>query len=331
MPRSRLLCFVVATFLSLAVAAPQARADEPSAADAETALQLFKDGKALRDQGDIPGSVAKFRAAYALVETPITAMELGRTYAMLGKLLEARELLLAVARIPPRKNESQKSLDARRDAEALAAAIQPRLASVTVQVKGASPQSPPKISVDGVVVPAAAANEPRVVNPGHHVVVLDVGGRTTQGEITVEEGQSRSIVLEAPARPEEPPPPPPPPPPHEEHVSHGRSPLVYVGFGTALAGLAVGTVTGLMTLSKAGTLKDECRDNRCPPSAKSDLDSSSTTGTIATVGFIVAGAGIGVGVAGLFLSKSEQPPENNGAPSARLFVSPTGAGLRGTF
>jgi len=329
-PRSRLLVFVVATLLSLAVAAPQARADEPSAADAETALQLFKDGKALRDQGDIPGSVAKFRAAYALVETPITAIELGRTYAMLGKLTEAREILLAVARIPARKNESQRSLDARRDAGALATAIQPRLASVTVQVKGANPQSPPKISVDGVVVPAAAAHEPRIVNPGRHVVVLEVGGRTTQGEISVEEGQSRSIVLEAPAHSAEPPPPT-LPVPHDEQVSHGRSPLVYVGFGTAVAGLAVGTVTGLMTLSKAGSLKDVCRDNRCPPSAQSDLDSSSTTGTIATIGFVVAVAGIGVGVAGLFLSRSEPPPDGSGAPTARLFVSPTGAGVRGTF
>lgn len=328
MPRSHKLGFALAALLSVAVAAPQARADEPSAADAETALQLFKVGKALRDKGDIPGALAKFRAAYALAETPITALELGRTYAMVGKLLEAREILLGVARLPARKNESQKSVEARRDAEVLAADIKPRLASVTVRVKGA-PQPPPKIRVDDVVVPPAAASEPRVVNPGRHVVVLDVNGRTTQGEVTVEEGQSREIELVAPAGPEE------PPPPAvvrgDEQVSHGRSPLVYVGFGTAVAGLAVGSIAGFMTLSKAGSLKDVCRDGRCPPSAQSDLDSSSTTGTIATIGFVVAGLGVGVGLAGLFLFDNEPPPASSTAPSARLFVAPTGAGVRGTF
>ena len=332
MARSHKLGFALAALLSVAVAAPQVHADEPSAADAETALQLFKDGKALRDKGDIPGALSKFRAAYALAETPITALELGRTYAMLGKVIEAREILLGVARIPARKNESQKSLDARPDAAALAAAMQPRLASLTVHVKGA-PQAPPKISVDGVQVPPAAASEPRVVNPGRHVVVLDVNGRTAQAEVTVEEGQSRDVELEAPAGPVAPPPPPPPPVvvPGEPQSGHGTSPLVYVGFGTAVAGLAVGTIAGLVTLSKAGSLKDVCRDGRCPPSSQSDLDSSSTTGAIATVGFIVAGVGIGVGVAGLFLGKSEPPPATNGGPSARLFVSPTGGGVRGTF
>lgn len=333
MTRSHRLGFALAALLTIAVAAPQARAAEPSAADAETALRLFKDGKTLRDNGDTPGALAKFRAAYALAETPITALELGRTYAMLGKLVEAREILLAVARIPARKNESQKSIDSRQEADALAAAMQPRLASLTVHVKGA-PQSPPKISVDGVPVPPDAASQPRVVNPGRHVVVLDVNGRTAQAEVTVEEGKTRDVELEAPAGPAPPPSPPPPPPvaiSSEPPAGHATSPLVYVGFGTAAAGLAVGTIAGLVTLSKAGSLKDVCRNGRCPPSAQSDLDSSSTTGAIATVGFVVAGVGIGVGVAGLFLGKSEPPPATTTAPSARLFVSPTGGGVRGTF
>lgn len=329
MPRSRKLGLVFAALLSMAVAAPPAHAGEPSAADAETALQLFKAGKVLRDKGDIPGAFAKFRAAYALVETPITALELGRTYAMLGKLLEARETLLAVARIPPMKNESAKGTEARRDAQALAADIKPRLASVTVRVKGAAPESAPKISVDGVVVPPDAASEPRLVNPGHHVVELEVDGRTAKQEITVTEGQSRVLELEAPAGGAEAPPP--KAVASDQQRGRGPSPLVYAGFGTAVAGLAVGTVAGLLTLGKAGSLKDVCRDGRCPPSAQSDLDASSTTGAIATVGFVVAGVGVGVGLAGLFLFESAPPRVSSAAPSARLFVSPSGAGVRGTF
>src|SRR3954468_21664980 len=97
--RARRLAFVLSLSLAagIVVTASPARA-EPTAADSETALQLYKDGKALRDGGDLQGALAKLRAAYALVQTPLTALELGRTQIALGQLLEAREVLLAVSR-----------------------------------------------------------------------------------------------------------------------------------------------------------------------------------------------------------------------------------------
>ncbi len=301
-----------------------APAQEPTAADAETALQLYKEGKARREHGDLPAALEKLRAAYALVETPITALELGRTYAMMGKIVEAREILLGVARLPVRKNESKKATEARAESEKLATELKPRLATLTVRVKG-DDKPAPKISVDGVVVPPEAATVPRIVNPGAHVVVLEVDGRTKQADVTLREGESREIEVEAPAgAASEKPPPSDQPAPSQ---ASGRSPLVYAGFGTAVVGLAVGAVTGLLTLSKASSLDDVCRGDRCPPSAQSDLDSASTMGTISTVAFAVAGAGLAVGAAGLLLSKSEPTT----SPSARIFVVPGGAGLRTTF
>src|SRR5207244_1805882 len=117
------------------------------------------------------------RAAYALVETPLTALELGRTYAALGKLVEAREVLLAVARIPKRKNESQKAEEARAESEQLAQSLRPRLAQVTVQVKGSS-SAPTRLLIDGVAVPPEASSAARIVNPGAHVIAIEQGGRT---------------------------------------------------------------------------------------------------------------------------------------------------------
>lgn len=320
---SRALAIVA--LVTTSTAAPLARAQEPTAADAETALQLYKEGKERREHGDLPAALEKLRAAHALVETPITALELGRTYAMMGKLVEAREILLTVARLPVRKNESKKAAEARAESEKLAAELKPRLSTITVRVKGDKKQTP-KISVDGVLVPPEAASVPRVVNPGTHVVVLDVDGRTNEGRVTVREGESREIEVEAPSGQASDKPQPPTDHPDRPEGS-GRSPLVYAGFGTAVVGLAVGTVTGILTLSKASSLDDTCRGDRCPPSAKSDLDSASTMGTISTVAFVVAGAGLAVGAAGLFLSKSEPQP----GPSARIFVTPAGAAIRGTF
>ncbi|MBS2020549.1 MAG: hypothetical protein JST00_47275 [Deltaproteobacteria bacterium] len=326
--RTQVSLLVVAACLALA---PAARADEPTAADAETALALYKDGKALREKGELPGALEKLKAAHALVETPITALELGKTYVQMGKLVEAREVLLSVSRIPVRKNESTKASDARTESEALAAQVKPRLASLTVRVKGATPG---KVQVDGVVVPPDAVSVPRILNPGSHVVVLDAGGKTTQTDVTLAEGEARELEIappEASAPPVVTPPPivtPPPapvvPPPTS---AGGMSPLVPVGFTIAGVGIVVGAITGAMTLSSASTVKDACTsDGRCPSRAQSDIDAAKTTGTISTLGFVIGLAGAAVGVAGLFVSRPRDE-----ARGAGLRIVPTADGFGGTF
>jgi hypothetical protein len=318
--------------------ASPARAGEPSAADSETALQLYKEGKALRDKGEQQAALAKLRAAYALVETPITALELGRTYMAVGQLVEARGVLLSVSRIPLRNNESTKAGEARVEAEALATELRPRLASLTVHPKGAT-TTPPKITIDNVALPPDAATVPRVLNPGGHVVVLEANGQRVQTEVTLAEGQSKDIDIDVPAPKNDPvvapivpvdPVTPPPAPPEERKMS----PLVYAGFGTAAVGIGVGTVTGILTLSKASKLDDACRDGRCPASSQSDIDSASTTGTISTIAFIVGGVGVAVGVVGIFMGgRSTEGARAGAGPSrgAGLRIVPTINGFSGSF
>ncbi|MBX3189980.1 MAG: hypothetical protein KF819_23345 [Labilithrix sp.] len=320
----RMSVLLVAAGLLLApVARAQPEPREPTPADSETALELFKEGKALRDKGDNAAALEKLRAAHALVETPLTALELGRTYATTGKLLEARDVLLGVARMPLRKNESTKATEARTEAAELAAQLRPRLASLTVRPKGAS-DGPPKVSVDGVVIPPDAATVPRLLNPGPHVVVVEANGQRAQSEVTLAEGQSQEVEIELPAPSAAPvaasPLGPAPPPRTEKKIS----PLVYAGFGTAIVGIGVGTATGIMTLSTASTLKDTCRSGQCPPASQSDLDSASTTGTVSTVAFVIGLAGVAMGVAGLVMTNAE--PARTG-----LRIVPGPGGVSGTF
>lgn len=302
-----------------------ALAAEPTAADAESALQLYKEGKALREAGDRLAALEKLRAAYALVQTPITAIELGRTQIALGQLVEAREILLSVQRIPLRTNESAKASEARVDAEVLAAELRPRLAAITVRPKGTS-DAPPKITVDGVVVPPEAAGVPRMLNPGAHVVVLEANGQRVQTDVTLADGQSRDLEIEVPRAA-------PPivpvirsPMAPAEPARRRLHPLVYTGFGTAVVGLTVGTITGILTLSTASSLKDTCRDGRCPASARDDIDSTSTTGTISTVGFIIGALGAAAGVVGLVISR---PAESSTTTGFRIV--PSGNGVGGSF
>lgn len=324
---------IAATIAGLLLAAP-ASAGEPSAADSESALQLYKDGKALRESGDLPGALAKLRAAYALVATPITATELGRAFIAAGQLVEAREVLLTVPRIPVRANESTKAAEARTDAEHLAAELRPRLASITVKPKNVPPGAVAKLSVDGAVVPPEASSVPRVLNPGNHVVLLEANGQWVQTDVTLAEGQVRDVEIELPAAadPNAGRPPATPPPP--ESGPRKTSPLVYVGFGTAIVGIGVGTVTGIMTLSTASSLRDSCRDGKCPQSAQSDIDSTSTTGAISTIGFAVGAAGLVVGVVGLVLSGKRSEAALGTptvTPTRGLRILPTANGFAGSF
>ncbi len=326
---------VLISAAGLLLSAP-AFAGEPSAADSESALQLYKEGKALRDKGEQQAGLEKLRAAYSLVETPITALELGRTYIAVGQLVEARGVLLSVSRIPVRNNESTKAGEARIEAEALAIGLRPRLASLTVRPRGVTPGgSAPRISIDNVALPAEAATVPRVLNPGAHVVVVEANGQKVQSDITLAEGQSSELDVAIPPAKIEPAAVPlaittePPPPAPDRKLS----PLGYIGFGTAAVGIGVGTVTGILTLSKASALKDACRDKQCPESSQSDIDSASATGAVSTVAFIVGGVGVAVGVVGLFMGgRSESHAGAALAPRASgLRIVPTGNGLGGTF
>src|SRR4051794_11445204 len=67
----------------------------PSAADLESARELFKEGRELRQNGDLPRAIERFKAAHAYGQTPVTALELGRTQMQVGDLIEAREVLLS--------------------------------------------------------------------------------------------------------------------------------------------------------------------------------------------------------------------------------------------
>ena len=91
-----------------------------SAQDIASARQLYNDGEALRDKGDLKGALEKFKAAHALGDTPITGLELCKTHRALHQPVEAREACLSVGRIGPIKEEAQRSKDARTESAKIA-------------------------------------------------------------------------------------------------------------------------------------------------------------------------------------------------------------------
>src|SRR5689334_15630072 len=83
----------------LVLRATAARAD-PTAAEKETARALMAEGRDLRERGDSKSALKRFMAADALMHVPTTGLEVARTQVALGLLVEARETLRTVARLP---------------------------------------------------------------------------------------------------------------------------------------------------------------------------------------------------------------------------------------
>jgi hypothetical protein len=338
----RSLALVVA--LAAVVPARTAFADPHSAVDVAQARELFNAAMDLRDKGDAAAALEKFRAAHALAETPITGLELGRTYMATGKLVEAREAFLSVGRIAVQPAETSRSVAARKESVELAEAVRPRIPSLVVHIVGV-PEDSVAVTIDGAAVPTAALVAPRLVDPGsHRIVATTTSGGNAQTTVELREGESRNVELKivltggnpvpaavpAPVSPQATTTEPAPSTGDGAPPSAGLGPLVYAGFGVAAAGLAAGTVTGLMSFSRASAVKNACSGLSCPSSVDGDLSSGRTLGTVSTVAFAVAGAGAVVGVIGLLVRPhgEQQPPATAWVAP---WIGPGSAGVSGRF
>lgn len=210
------------------------------------------------------------------------------------------------------------------EAEKKAKALEARIPKLTVVLAGAPPDA--EVVRDGVALGVASLGVPLPVNPGAHTLVVRAKGHADTSEnVTIAEGETKRVELklgvakaEAPSAPAG--------PDGSDGASGKTSPLVYVGFGTAIAGVAVGSIFGVMTLGKGSDAKTACPSGACTSqTALDDAKSGQTLGTISTIGFIVGGVGAAVGIYGLVWGK----PKANA--QVAVSVGPMGGGVRGTF
>jgi len=291
---------LAAGIVVLALASSRHAAAEPTAADVETARGLYVEGLELRDSGKLEMSLGRFKAAHALAATPITSLELGRAHAVLGELVEAREVLLSIERLPVQPGESAKAANARVEARAMAEQLRDRIPALRI-VFSPEPAGPPHVTIDGVVIPPEALANPRKVNPGSHTIIAEANGSRATSTVLLIERELRMVTLALhgaaspaivkpavaanldPAR-EAPPESPP-------STTAGPTGWFYVGLGAAGVGVIVGSITGAIALSKASALESECTGAACPRSAADDLTTSRTMGVVSTIAFGVAVAG----------------------------------------
>ncbi|MDB4943764.1 MAG: hypothetical protein JWP97_3298 [Labilithrix sp.] len=312
------LCLSRALSLASAFAvlgvSPLAYAGDPAAAREQVKL-----GYMLAQEGRCEEAIPHFLESLKLDAKAITLINLAsceektsRLSDALGHWVDARSRAQA---------EGNAAIEA--EAEKRAKALEPKLAKLTVTVPSAPPGA--EVMRDGVALGPASLGVALPVSPGAHTLVVHAADREdTTTTVTLGEGETKRVTLAlgaakkraaAPASGS------------AREATGGVSPLVWAGFGAALVGVGVGTVTGLMAFGKASTADAECPDDVCTPKGMDAVDAGRTLGTISTISFIAGGAFAAVGLYGLTFGK----PSAGTSASVGMAFGATSAALRGTF
>jgi hypothetical protein len=305
---------------------------DPKLAEARTA---FKEGTALARQAQWGEALLAFERSARLRPHTFTTYNIGFCERALGRYTRARKMLARALAENEARGGNALSADVAADARRYLTDLDARLAraSVTIEPEGAA------VSVDGRPLEVVAAAEKPLVlaagtrdlgaaevpqashfdlllDPGAHVFVVSKPGLPDAVVTQSFDAASRtelSLKLAVPSSREEkktaePAPPTPAPVPSKELEARPRWPG-YVALGLAAAGVAVGTVSGLIALQKKHQLDDACGTSKaaCPTTAKPEHDALVTWADVATVSF---GLGIAGAVGSVVLLAG------SGAPSA---------------
>lgn len=317
------IVFSVGVLACALAAAPRAEAQSPQ--DRATARHLMDEGDAWVEKKRLDRALEAYEGADALMHVPTTAIEVAKTLAALGRLNEAYEKALDVARAPA-EVEPRAFSAARREAAQLAERLDKRIPTVKIVLADGSDASSVRASVDGQPIPEKATLLERRVDPGRHAIELRAGDRVLSREVEVKENDRAEATFDLAAGDAK---------PATATVKKdakdgaggGSSTLLVAGLGVAAAGVAIGSVTGLISLSKAADARHLCGPDagNCDPAATDTIGASRTLGWVSTAAFALALAGVGVATYALVA------PKKKDAPRVEAWVSGGAAGLRGSF
>jgi hypothetical protein len=342
----------------------------PSLAERETARSLMEEGDRLMAQGDARNALTKYQAAHAIMHVPTTGLDVARAHAQLGQLVEARGVAIEVVNAAPAANEPKVFTDARQAASELAEQLETRVPTISVKVTPADGAH--SVMIDDTRLPQAARDVAFRTNPGSHTVQVELPGSAPQRRtVTLQEGQVAVVPFELPqtlaaavpppsaanepslqpqAAPEQRPLQQPGPFPMQQPEQRPYTPMPsqaadegadprsggrirsIIAFSLGGAALIAGSVTGVMSMSKASDLKERCPADKCPPAARDDLDSVNTLANVANIALPIGAAALVWGLIEVIAMPSA-PTQAQARPARglELELTATGAVLRGTL
>ena len=323
------LVMVLAALMGAQLVAWPAAA-EPTAPEKDAARTLMKKGDAKSRADNYAAALKDYKAADEIMAVPSTRVAVGRTQMKLGQLVEARDTFLSVARIPKRDPLPPAFAKARLEAEKAVGALDEMVAAVKFEILGAAEGTDVTVKWDGKPIPAAALGVPWRANPGKHTVTATaVGFEKLTREIELSEGDRQDLALElqpkkagsslSPTQPQ----------PPSGDSGGGISPVAWAGFAIGGAGILAGAITGGIALSNRSILESDCKDQVCLPDMHDDLDKTLLLSHISTASFAVGGAGVALGLIGLFALSGGDKPKPDAASSAFVIYPVAGPGFTG--
>jgi hypothetical protein len=298
------------------------------------AEQLFIDGQKLMERGKASEACPKFAESQRLDPKLGTLLNLAACHEAEGKLALAWSEFMDAKILADRAKRPDRIAFAKEHA----AALEKRLAHLRITAPTTSSSEPAiELRLDGKPLSSAALGTPLPLDPGPHTLeAVAPGKKPWQNTIEARAGDESRV--EIPVLADEPPSPAPPSTPPradprpEPSSGEEMSSLRTVGFitgGVGLAGLAVGTVFGVLAFSTEGKARDVCPNAGCPtPDGLDRHERARTQAMMSTIGF-VAGALLTAG--GLVLVLSAPRGHAPASATLRLRLGPGSLDLGGSF
>jgi hypothetical protein len=281
---------------------PAVASAQPAERNAE-ALRLGREALDAYQRNDWAAAYSGFSSAEALTHSPVFILYMARARRNSGALLDARDLYGRVVAEELDAAAPEPWRTAVTDAGVELAELARRIPTIAIEVRALAPGE--SVVVDGKVIAAERLGSEIELEPGQHRVALRrVDAEPIEKVVTLIEGARRVVVtLETPpvfppvvATPPRPPPPKPVAPPTRDAAPRERgNPYGTAAIITGLvgvAGVAVGSVAGIVALGKASDAKRGCEDDVCPEANEQHRDMAYDYGALSTVGFIVGGVGL---------------------------------------
>jgi hypothetical protein len=276
----------------------------------------------------------KFEESARIIGHSGTLLNLADCYEKQGRVSSAWTTFLSAAAAAKRTGNVDREAEARNRANALA----PSLPKIVINVGAADKGSGVTITRDGTGVGPAQFGVPIPADPGIHRIAASMPGHKSW-ENTVEiKTKGQVVQVDVPALELEPavsggtqstsaePKTTVPLNAVPSTTSQQRTWALVVG-GVGVAGVAIGGVAGLVSLSKHNEAEDHCSGSLCRDSQGVNLRSDARSwGNVSTVAFIVGAAGLATG-ATLWLSS----PKAESASSAWVTVGPGSVGMNATW
>jgi hypothetical protein len=293
---------------ALLLSTTKARAED---AEMRTAARdLATQGAQAFEAGRYAEASDLLRRAYELVQAPSIALLRARSLAKQGQLLEAIDLYEQTSRSKLADDAPEAFAQAVQTARTEADELRHRLPRLKLTLLGES-GGPSQVTIDDKPVPAVLLGVERPINPGQHVIVVQVAGlvRATR-ELAMVESETYRVELEVgPVKPVEKPVvavvPSERPVAESSHSGPPLRTLGYVGLGVGAVGLGIGTITGLAALRHKSNLDDACKP-QCPASSADEIDSFRSNRTISWISYGVGIAAAATGVVLLAVGKPER-------------------------